>query len=377
MAGRIGKAIEGLTQDPIFLRLKAQSRLGALKGKTKARGESVTRAGEQLWTLYLSLDKQLAEAAELRRSNNPFNRDERFAKIDQILTGPCVSMPSEAIGLAELSLTGGPDRIVSLKEVFEAMQAAFNASREIVLAAGREWANASELTALRNKIKRLEEDIRTLGAARPPALDEALKRIESFSQTCDADPIGAADARAEIEALVGKADEALASARQDQEEAKQFLALAEARLIDLTAMASRVGAQRADRLAKISDPPPTTAIPEDPTEELRTWFARLARTAAQGRHRATLIGGKSWLTQADQALSTFQAIEAEDKRLLDARDDLRGRFSALTAKAQVRASEGRLSAEAAALFKQTQALLFGASSPLPEAVSLLKRCENI
>ena len=90
-----------------------------------------------------------------------------------------------------------------------------------------------------------------------------------------------------------------------------------------------------------------------------------------------MIGGKSWLTQADQALSTFQAIEAEDKRLLDARDDLRGRFSALTAKAQVRASEGRLSAEAAALFKQTQALLFGASSPLPEAVSLLKRCENI
>jgi hypothetical protein len=53
----------------------------------------------------------------------------------------------------------------------------------------------------------------------------------------------------------------------------------------------------------------------------------------------------------------------------------RRRFSALTAKARARAAEGRLSAETEALLAQTRALLFGAPTPLPEAVALLRRCE--
>jgi len=45
--------------------------------------------------------------------------------------------------------------------------------------------------------------------------------------------------------------------------------------------------------------------------------------------------------------------------------------------AQARAAEGRLGADAAALLQQTRALLFGAATPLPEAVALLRRCESL
>jgi hypothetical protein len=376
-AGRIGKAIEGLTQDPAFLRLKAQGRLGALTGATKVRGEAAAVAAEQLWTLYLSLDKQLAEAADLRRSNNPFGREERFEKIDAILTGPSVSLPSQPIGLAQMRLTGAPDRPATLAEVLATMQAAFDDARETVLAAARVWAHSANLAPLRKKISALEGEADALGCARPSFLTEASGLIASVETNSDADPIGADDLRAQISMLIGKADDALASARADQAHAGAFLDEAEARLREIAARFEKTARLRADRLAKIKDPAPAGAIAADPTAELTKWLATLARTAADRRPRAALIGAKSWTAQADRAVAQLDAIAAKDKRLLDAREDLRGRFSALTAKAQARAAEGRLGAEAAALLQQTRALLFGAATPLPEAVALLRRCETL
>ena len=376
-AGRIGKAIEGLTQDPVFLRLKAQGRLGGLSGATTARGKGAVNAAEQLWTLYLSLDKQLAEAAELRRSNNPFGREERFEKIDAILTGPSVALPSEPIGLAEMTLTGAPDHPATLAEVFSAMQAAFNSARDTVLAAGRAWVRTGDFAALRDQIRALEGEADTLGGARPPVLSQASGLIAAAETNLDSDPIGADDARAQIVVLIGKANEALVSARADLTQAKSFLTDAEARLADLKALVARAARLRADRAAKISDPAPSAALPPDPTDELRAWLTTLANTVASGRPRAALVGSKSWTAQADKAVAQLDEIVHEDKRLLDVRDDLRGRFSALSAKARARAAEGRLNAETAALLKQTQELLFGAASPLPEAVSLLRRCETL
>ena len=217
---------------------------------------------------------------------------------------------------------------------------------------------------------------RTRSAARVPrSWPKPPGLIASAERNSDSDPIGADDARAQISALIGKANEALASARADRANAQAFLVQAEARLGDIAARTGRAARLRVDRLAKIKDPAPATAIPADPTDELRTWLATLAKTVADRRPRAALIGAKSWTAQADRAVAELDAIAAEDKRLLDAREDLRGRFSALTAKAQARAAEGRLGAEAAALLQQTRALLFGAATPLPEAVALLRRCE--
>lgn len=376
-AGRIGRSIEGLTQVPVFLRLKAQARLCALTGATKARGEAAVFAAEQLWTLYLSLDKQLAEAADLRRSNNPFGREERFEKIDAILTGPCVSLPSQPIGLAEMTLTGAPDHPATLAEVFAAMQAAFNDARDTVLAAARVWARSAEFTPLRDEIHALEAEADALGCARPPFLAEASGLIASAETNSNSDPIGADDARAQITALIGKANGALASARADQSNARAFLTEAEARLAELAVRLEKATRLRGDRLAKIKDPTPATTIPADPTAELRMWLATLAKTVADRRPRAALIGAKTWTAQAERTVAQLDAVVAEDKRLLDAREDLRGRFSALTAKAQARAAEGRLGAEAATLLQQTRALLFGAATPLPEAVALLRRCKSL
>jgi len=69
---------------------------------------------------------------------------------------------------------------------------------------------------------------------------------------------------------------------------------------------------RGNRLAKIKDLASATAIPADPTTELRTWLATLAKTVADRRPRAVLIGAKSWTAQADHAVAQLGAIAAED-----------------------------------------------------------------
>jgi hypothetical protein len=376
-AARIGKAIEGLTQDPGFLRLKTQLRLGTLTGITGIRGAAAVEAAEQLWMLYLNLDRQLAEAAELRRSNNPFGRDERFDKIDAILTGPAVALPGQATGLANMTLNGAPGRPATLAEVFSAMETAFETARDTVLAATRVWNGHDGLAASRERIAALEAEVVELGCARPPSLAQASRLVAISEASGDADPIGIADASTEIAALIAKADGMLASTRTDYAAARSFLAEAETRLAEISAAYQRTVGLRAERMAKIKDPAPLSAVPSDPTVELLKWLGILAKTVADRRPSATLIGAKSWAAQAAKSGDELDAVVAEDKKLLDIRADLRGRFSALTAKAEVRAAQGRLTPEYSALFQQTRALLFGAATPLPEAVALMRRCETI
>jgi hypothetical protein len=306
-AARIGRSIEGLTQDVAYLRLKAQSRLGALTGATKVRGEAAVNAAEQLWTLYLGLDKQLAEAADLRRSNNPFGREDRFARIDAILTGPSVSLPSEPIGLDQLTFAGARERPASLAEALAVMQAAFDAARETVLAAARAWANSSGFAPLRDRIRALEAESDALGSARPPALAEAAAMLASAEREVDSDPIGADDARAAIAAKIARADEALASARADLAGARAFLVEADARLAALAARRDEANRLRAERLAKIKDPAPADAPPPDSWNELRSWLETLVKTVAERRPRAALVGGKAWLAEVERAIARHDA----------------------------------------------------------------------
>jgi hypothetical protein len=377
IVARMGRSIEGLTQDPMFLRLKAQGRIGALSGATKARSDATVRAAEQLWALYLTLDRLLIEASELRQSNNPFSRDERFDKIDAILTGPSASLPGQPIGLAQMRLAGASDRRASFAQVFTAMDAAFNIARDTVLAASRGWSNQRDLSVYRDKISAIKADAEALGCAYPPMLDSASKRIDAAAANIDADPIGADDAAADIETMISSADQALASSRGDLAEARAFLAAAERRLTEIAALYDEATKRRADRLLKIKAPSPLSTLLADPTADLRSWLDTLAQTVTEGRPRAALVGAKSWTARADGAVDDIHAAGSEDQGLLDLRRDLRGRFSALTAKAEARKAQGRLGPEIVALFEETRALLFGAATPMPEAVALLRRCELI
>ena len=375
-AARTGKAIDDLTQDPVFLRLKAQSRLGNLTGVSQTRGGAVVATAEQLWTFFLSLDKALTEAAELRRSKNPFGAEERLDKIDALLTGPAITLPAGQTALSQMTLSGPQERRVCLAEIFAAMDAAFIAARDTVLAAARGWDQTGVLDGFRNTATRLEGEAAALGYAPPAALAEARRAIAAASTAVETDPIGADDAGTRISTLLAQADQALTAARNDCATARTVLQEAEQRLAGLRDLAEQGLRLRDDRLAQVAEPLPDRP-PPDPVPELRQWLDTLNKTAREGRPRAASIGAASWNARADQAEAELRASLDCDQQVLDARGQLRGRLSALTAKAEARAARAPLSQDLREAFDRAKTLLFGQATPLPEAVQLLRRCEKL
>jgi hypothetical protein len=374
---RIGRSIETLTQSPTYLRLKAQSRLGALTGVSKTRSAAAVAATDQLWRLYLTLDKTLTEAAELRRSKNPFGADERHGRIDALLTGPAIELPGDQTGFAQMTISGAPDRRLSLAEVFRAMDTAFNEARDIVAAAERGWQNETAFDSFRATAQRLTAEAALLGFAAPAAIDQAVKAMDEAAIACENDPLGCDAATRQIDDLLKTADLALAAARQDRAAAERFLHDAQSRLDALGHLTTRVAGVRADRLAQIADPKPAAATPADPMPELRQWLEKLTKTAQDGRTRATLVGAQSWLAQIARAEAELQASFEADKRMLDTRMDLRGRFSAIKAKADGLKAQNLLTADGAELIARTAEVLFGRPTPLPEAVQLMRRCDRL
>ena len=257
------------------------------------------------------------------------------------------------------------------------MDRAFVQSRDTVAAAERGWKGEAEFQDLRDRAKKLGDEAAALKCAPPAPLAQVEAALAAAAQATDADPLNAAEAARDAATMLDAADRALAAARQDQGDADAFLRGAEERLAALAECFAAVEATRARRLARIADPPPAAALPADPSPALREWLGRLSAAIAGGRARAGVIGAKSWTAQAELDAATLRRTLAEDQRLLDARDDLRGHFSALKARADTLAAQGRLTDEASRLVAETAGLLFGRPTPLPEAVRLIRRCDQI
>lgn len=374
---RIGKSIETLTQNPAFLRLKTQSRLGALTGVSATRGPLAVSAVDQLWELFLSLDKTLAGANELRSGKNPFTLESRYDEIDTLLTRPSIVAPADPTTLATLTLDSGPARRMTLAEVFRAMDRSFTEARDIVAAAARGWDSSTALDALREKATRLAAERAALHFAPPSSLTQANAALEAAGKASESDPLGCEDSTKTIEALIEAADSALGAARKDDSDARAFLKSAQARLEMLAALDAEMRQTRDLRLAKIAAPPPESTPPVDPAPGLQDWLDKLSRTIEGGRARAVLVGAQSWTAQIAASEAALAACRDADRKLLEARDNLRGQFSALKARADDLAAQNRLAPESASLIAQTADLLFGRPISLPEAVQMVRRCEKI
>jgi chromosome segregation ATPase len=330
-----------------------------------------------LWLLYLSLDRTLSEAAELRRSRNPFGAEDRLNRADAMLTGEAISIPTAQATLGRMTLGGKQDRRYTLAETLDAMTTAFESARDTVLAAERGWAQAQGFARFRERIASVAAEARGLGYAAPAALAQAAEEVDKAELAVVEDPVGADVANGRIEALLAEADAGLAAARADMKAAREFLSQAEARLDALKTLRETAAKSRAERLEKVADPLPDAELPADAAPELRQWLETLAKTMRDGRPRATVRGAESWRAKAAESETEIAALMAKDVKVLDARRDMRGRLTALSALANARAAEGRLANDARESFNAARAALFGPAARLPDAARLLRLCEKI
>jgi len=75
---------------------------------------------------------------------------------------------------------------------------------------------------------------------------------------------------------------------------------------------------------------------------LDEWLEKLRETATEGRWNAVSVGLRRWQTAVESRLNTARHGLAANRRLIDERDELRGRFQALCAKARALEQRGHV-----------------------------------
>jgi hypothetical protein len=327
------------------IRARVNDPVHGFSGVTKTRAARAVEMLDDLVDLYTRLANVIDEATSLMRKGGvPRNNEERAR---ELFEGQSVVLQTQHIVMRNRGLLDDENREVRATpaEVLAIMERSFAEARDAVTTVADAVAHVQpRLAALGEKIATLDSWAKTLGMARPAVLADAaqpLARIES-------DPLGGAS---EVDRL----DEAVARWRTELQahdvEYKAVLASlgrGKAALTELRDLARRSEAAFKEARETIADPaglvPPTGG---EAVETLANWLASLERNAASGRFAAVKVGMAKWERMCSDRLEKERATCARNSAVLDERIELRGRFTALCAKADALRRRGVAIGEAA------------------------------
>ena len=295
----------------------------AFEGATLAQARRVAASLDGLWADYLLVARTVDEAAALAR--RPLFGQPRDGDAAALLDGPSIRLPAVSVPLRARGLLDSAERSAAVmpSAVLDAMVEGFEAARRGAAAiAAAVTANCIKLDGLR---------------AEPAARGQPMAaRLDAAARALDRDPLGAA-------ALLAPLPAALAVVRAEAEALERHraalageVALARADLVALELAVARRDAARRGAAGLDIGPAADAAGAQDLAggpQDLAAWLDRLAVLAAAGAGAAA-VGLGRWRAACAEALRAAQAeadgIAARSRE----RDDLRGRFRALLAKAE-------------------------------------------
>jgi hypothetical protein len=375
LAADAGESIDALASAPSYLRLKTEGRAGKLTGESAAAASEATAAIEQLWTWSLSLSVALAKADELRRAKGLFGGQDRIEEALALLEGPSIQLRARPDGLAGRELTPADDACITPEALLSRMNALFAHARDLALAAERGWTALQRLADHRTGAEALADEAAWLGCPAPAALSDVERLIAETEAAVEADPIGAVRKDRQIQDLLDKADAALARPRADAAETTALLDAAPQSLAALAELFADAARLRQARLAAIAEAPAAPAV-ADPCPAHEDWLATLRRTRSAGQSRAVGVGAGKWANSVCDARARLTVQRDADSQLLAAREDMRGRYAALSAKARTRRTQGLAPPRADALLARARSLLYGRATPMAEAAQVLRQLES-
>jgi hypothetical protein len=301
---------------------------GRLTGRTAAAWGDASDALGRLWDGYRMLTELIAAARALRDQRR-FTDTDKAEYVDLVL-GRSITLSTATVPLAQRGLLGAGQVSTTCTpaELLAAMEAAFATAVGVATRAGEVWQRllpaAAEAAAALDTVRRL-----TPGGANP-TLDEADRRLGTFTAALAADPLGCDEADlAAARALIARADAERTSAAELREALTQRLADAR-RLADELAEAVRAAAAAESAAAgRFPDGTIAAAPGRDPRPDL----AAIEALAAAGHWSLISPRLHDWTKQAQRRLAAVRAATARNAGLLAARNELRGRLDAYRAKA--------------------------------------------
>ena len=354
-----------------------------LAGVTQARVVPTLGAVARLWRYLQLLSDVLKQATELRR-NMPrlFGGENALQKISNLLHGqsiqlPPVETPADQRGLlsaSQIPQTTSPDLLLT------AMTHVYDEVRGTILAVDAAWNRLEPALATANQdANQLRQLAEALGEGGLPELAAAKNRIAQLQQAINNDPLGVTvDLDRDILPLLQNARARLEAVSHERRATETDLRRAREILFQLRDTHAQCEQALNQTREKIANPEGLRA-PLDPNalDELERWLGTLEATAQAGRWRAVRIGLDRWLPSATASLESERAALAANKAPTDAVAELRGRLSALGAKAQAMQTRGQTSdADLPAIAREADARLHTVPTELAQASRLVTEYES-
>jgi len=360
-----------------------------LDGVSKRMVEPVISKIPMMWQVFAILSEQIDRAEGLRRSVKHWKVSDKSVKeIARLLKDQTIELPTGAASTLDFQETKFHEtemhvQVTSAEDLCNALERLFTEVKEQVQSVDLLWlklpqmlaSQESEIPQLQNQAKALAEDCDNQIAT----IRETIVRLR-LRIPCD--PIGVRDD------LKISVSETITSIRRrlEETEVKRAQLNADIRRCRQTLASlkqTRIESHAAYLKArdKITDAPGLIApLSIEQLDDLESWLGKVEEANKNGFWKPVLVGLQKWRSAAEELLTQEYAALAANRAPLELRDDLRGRLSALIAKATASTKSSAavldptpLNAAAA----EAEKALYAARVSLPEAAALVAKYQEI
>jgi hypothetical protein len=389
---RVDESLLALEAEPTYEMLAPRAAPRApLEGETRRLVVPALDALGELFEHRGRLTETLERAKELRASMSgliSWGNDEKEREIQALLYGPSIELPPDLTPLARRTLLDPGRREVRVVpgQLLEAMAAAYEKARDVILAVQSAWAEAEpSLASLEARVREAQEQARVLGveAAVADELSVIEQALDQARVRVARDPLGAAkDLGGALTSRLSALSARLAEEAATRLRVEDAMAGATKLLQELQAV-HRAAAEAIGRIPLevegASSPGPL--LDDAAILGLIPWLDKIAEAVQGERWRAADVGLARWREAANGYLQTDGAIAKALKALLARRDELKGRLAARRAQAAAFAAKegkgGPLDPQTEALAREAEDLLSRRPTPLARASEIVERYEEL
>ncbi len=327
-----------------IIRVRVKDPVNGYRGVTEEQASRALDTLDRLLEQYELLAHVVDEAADLAKKNSIFHNYE--ARINELLTGPSVVLTQEQVALHDRGLLDDEQRVshVTPAEILATMEQSFALARDALSVITSTTANSRpRLSALKEEATRLNnwaEALKVAGTTAVPDVTPALSDVER-------DPIGGAVEIGRLEKTVARKRAELQAIDADHKAVLAKVERGKKALAELQDLIARSAAAFVEARQTIAAPEELVHPEEDTaTASLAEWFRTLEQNTADGRFAAVKVGMVKWERECNDQLSAARASFDRNRALLDERVELKGRFKAVSAKADALRRRGVVFGEA-------------------------------
>jgi hypothetical protein len=326
-----------------------------------------------LWDNYILVGRALEEAQEICKPKGFFGRQSKTAAAKKLLDYS-IELPKVYVPIAERSLLSGAERTdrACPQMVLDSMIQSFTRTRDALASIEKAEETLSQsVQQAKNEASSLASWAKSLGAG------DAAVSVEALAKELADDPITASAKLASARKAIEAERERLAAFQREAAALDDDFAQAKVDLGALRDLSSRAALAIDETKQKIL-PPWSFAQPEgkEAADALEEWLRSVEQARQLGKVAAAKIGLANWRVNCKARTEQAQRVYAQNRRALDEREDLKGRFRAMEAKAKAMAARGANQSAWAQVQRDADETLAYKPVDLPKARRLVEAFET-